>query len=74
MSWTPQTGLASYSNGKTINHKYTNATITLLKDPYKNILGSQDYGTLYTGNQGKTITPGTGLKNVASPTPGYKED
>ena len=74
MSWTPIQGTASYSNGKTITHNYTPDTITHLTDPWKNTGGTQDYTTLYQGGQGKSITPGTGLKNVPSPTPGYKED
>lgn len=73
MSWTPIVGKSDYAFGKTITPYSNNNNVTKgsqAKDPFKNILGTQDYTTLYTGGNGKTITPGTGLKNVASPTPG----
>lgn len=70
MSWTPIQGTASYSNGKTISFAAWKYVGTSQLDPFKNLSGHQDYTTLYTGGNGKNITPGTGLKNVASPTPG----
>jgi hypothetical protein len=71
--WTPITGTASYSNGKTISFAAWKIVPTYAKDPFKNTLGTQDYTTYYQGGNGKSITPGTGLKNVAAPTPGTSE-
>ncbi len=70
-------GKSDYSNGKTISFTWAGHTGAVpgasALDPFKNTLGHQDYTTLYQGGNAKTVTPGTGLKNVASPTPGRSE-
>jgi|HubBroStandDraft_2_1064218.scaffolds.fasta_scaffold139923_2 hypothetical protein len=64
-------GKADYAFGKTITPYSNNNNVTPgthLKDPFKNINGTQDYTTYYQGGNGKAIVPGTGLKNVPLPT------
>lgn len=66
-------GKADYAFGKTITPYSNNNEVingTRLVDPFLNKSGTQDYTTYYQGGQGKSITPGTGLKNVAAPTKG----
>jgi hypothetical protein len=73
MAITFVTGKADYANGKTITPYSNNKEVingTRLVDPFLNKSGTQDYTALYQGGNGKKITPGTGLKNVAAPAPG----
>lgn len=75
MAITFVTGKADYANGKTITPYSNNKEVingTRLVDPFLNKSGTQDFTTFYQGGNGKNITPGTGLKNVAAPTKGGK--
>ena len=72
--WTPITGKADYTNGKSVfPYRTTGVGVingTAAIDPFKNTLGQQDYTTYYQGGNGKSITPGTGVKNAAAPLAG----
>ena len=70
MSWTPITGKADYTNGKTVTPG-PGATGTQGfsdENPWNNPSGSQDVGTYYEGNKGKTIVPDPGNSGLTTPT------
>ena len=69
MSWTPITGLADYTNGKTVTPGVGSIGTPAL-DPFLNTSGTQDYGTYTEGNKAKTITPDPGNSGFSAPTAG----
>ena len=69
MAWTPVTGAADYTNGKTVSHDAYDHEAPQV-DPFLNISGTQDYTTYYTGSQGKSITPDPGNSGLTHPTVG----
>jgi len=70
MSWTPVTGTADYSNGKTITFSNGLSGGSPMTNPWLNTSGHQDYGTYTEGESALTITPDTGVANVSAPTKG----
>ena len=78
MSWTPITGAADYASGFSNAldiSPYAHTGVGVIAgsaaiDPFLNTSGTQDYTTYYQGGNGKAITPGTGLSNVAAPLAG----
>jgi len=71
MAWTPITGKADYasgfSNATAISFADETSVGTRAIDPVLNLSGTQDYGTLYQGNNSLSITPDPGNSGLSAP-------